>query len=229
MRSDTNKISLRAIRNLLAAAAPFELDIGATKVSCSVSPAEETSWPTDITGLDESEDGPWPRGVVVDCRWHEGSCRLHVGVFYWGSGPYLHDLCIHVQTERREIVFVNVSNEIEQAEDGSQSKLGVRFFVTKRKTDASADIADALNRGLREVLAESGIPILGKNRAELGEVAVPSGDLVPSPDIVYRRLIHLALLKLDFLDRRRTAEGGPPPHRHHPVAHRRAAAGRRHR
>lgn len=211
MRTDANKIALRAIRSLLSGARPFEIEVGANKVACSVSVREATPWPASIGGLDEHEDRPWPRSVAVDCRWTEGSCRLIVDPYYWDSGIYLHDLCITVHIDQgREIVFVNVSNELEDAEDGKPVKLKVRFYVTKRKSHVSEEVAAALNEGMRAVLAQSLLPIIGKNTAELCEVDVPSGAVLPSPEIVFRRLIQLALLKIDFIDRRRTPERGTP-------------------
>lgn len=210
MRTDANKIALRAIRALLGGGKPFDIDVGATKISCSMTAVPAEPWPTGIGGLVEADDGPWPGAVAIECRWAEGSCKLVVEIDRWRSGVYLHDLCVRVRTEKREVIFVNVSNELEDAVDGRPVKLGVRFYVTKRKTHVSEEIADALNEGMRDALAESEIPILGKNTAELCEVEVPGGALLPSAELVFRRLIHLALLKIDFIDRRRTAERGKP-------------------
>lgn len=210
MRADSNKIALRAIRNVLGGAKPFEIDIGSQKVSCSISALPQEPWPSEAGGLVEAEDGPWPTGVAVECRWVEGSCRLQVEAYRWTSGQYVHDPCIRVRTKNREINFVNVANELEDAEDGAWVKLGVRFFVTKFKTHVSEEVAELLNAGLRETLANSQIPILGKNTAELCAIEVPSAALQPSADQVFRRLIHLALLKIDFIDRGRTKERGKP-------------------
>lgn len=210
-RADTHKVALRAIRSVLSGAKAFDIEAGGTKVTCSTTPVPPDSWPSGVVGLVETEDGPWPGSVTVDCRWGEGACRLRVEPFRWVSGQYAGDLCFHVLTERNhEVIFVNVSNEMEEAEDGSFVNLAVRFFVTKRKARMSEEIADAINRGMREVLAASRIPIIGKNTAELCELEVPSGELRPSPGSVFRRLIQLALLKLDFIDRGETAARGKP-------------------
>src|SRR3569832_1202053 len=197
MRADSNKIALRAIRNVLAGAKPFEIDIGSAKVTCSVTSLAQEPWPADAGGLVEAEDGPWPAGVAVDCGWVEGSCRLLVEAYRWTSGEYIHDPCFRVRTKNREINFVNVGNELEDAEDGSWVKLGVRFFVTKPKSHVSDDIAELLNAGMRETLSNSQLPILGRNTAELCAIEVPSGALQPSADQVFRRLVQLALLKMD--------------------------------
>lgn len=211
MRADTHKIALRTIRNVLAGAKPSEVSAGTTKITCSMTPVAPDSWPTGADGLVETEDGPWPGGVAVDCRWGEGACRLLVELFRWVSGEYADDLCLHVLTERnREVIFVNVSNAIKEAEDGSLAKLAVRFYVTKRKSRMPEEIADTMNRGMRETLAGSRLPIIGKNTAELCELEVPSGELRPSAESVFRRLVQLALLKLDFIDRGETVARGKP-------------------
>jgi hypothetical protein len=168
------------------------------------------AWPTGADGLVESEDGPWPGGVAVDCRWSEGECRLFVELYRWASAGYAGHLCIRVRTDQgREVIFFNVSNKLKQAADGSPVKLRVRFHVNKRKK-WTPELADALNKGMRDTLAASRLPILGKNTAELCEVEVPGGAVLPSAEIVFRRLIQLALLKLDFIDRRRTVDRGKP-------------------
>jgi hypothetical protein len=211
MRTDTNKIALRAIRTLLRGATPFEIDVGATKVSCSVSAISAAPWPADLDGANEAEDGPWPGGVAVACGWTGGTCRLLVEIYRWTAGQYAHDLCVEVRTERNSaVIFVNVSNELEDAQDGVPIKLPVRFHITKRKTRASEEVAEVLNAGMREMLAGTQVPILGKNTAELCEVEAPGGDVQPAAELVFRRLIQLALLKLDFIDRGGTADRGAP-------------------
>jgi len=209
MRNDANTIALRAIRNVLGAARPFELDVEDTRVSCRMTAAQPEPWPSDIAGLDESVDGPWPTGVIVDCEWKGAKCRLIVQLHRSRSSAYRDDLYIHVRTERgRNVIFVNFSNELEDAEDGTRVKLGLRCYVAKRKTHVPPGMADALNGGLRDVLRDAKLPILGATTAELCEVEVPSGTILPSPEVVFRNLLHLALLKLDFIDRSRIRERG---------------------
>src|SRR4051812_43581781 len=98
-RTDTHKIALRAIRNLLAGAKPFEVEAGATRVTCSMTAVQGEPWPAGADGLVVSEDGVWP-GVAVDCRWSEGACRLFVDPYRWTSGGYLGHLCIRVRTDQ---------------------------------------------------------------------------------------------------------------------------------
>lgn len=208
MRTDT--IALRAIRNLMAGATPFELDVGAVKVACTTTPIPPEPWPAGIEDLVKA-DGPWPGGVAVDCRWVEGACRFIVEIDRWTRGKYLDHLVVRVRTEQhRQVIFVNVSNVLADVEDGELVALRVRFYLTKRKTHISEEIAEALHKGMRDTLAEAQIPILGRSAAELCTVEVPSGALQPSAEVAFRRLIELALRKLDFIDRRRTVDRGKP-------------------
>ena len=105
MRTDANKISLRALRSLLAGARPFELEVAGKPVRCS-SPRPAVPWPAMVVGVSHAEDGPeWPAGVNVECTWPEGRCVLEVEVFHWTAGRYLHDLCMLASTlpERRAV------------------------------------------------------------------------------------------------------------------------------
>lgn len=72
MRTDGNKIALRALRSLLGGAKPFEVVVGETKVACSLTATPAAPWPQGAGGIDEASDGPWPSGVAVDCRWEGG-------------------------------------------------------------------------------------------------------------------------------------------------------------
>lgn len=207
MATDSNRLAMKVLRALISAAKPQEIEIGDVRVSCSISPGTQRPWPTTtLAGLDRDQDGPgWVPSIIVDCAWPEGKCRLFVDVEYWSTGRYLHDLCLKVGTERRQLVFVNVANEIEGAEEGGRVGLPVRFFITR----AAAAIR-RLNGAMRDVLRESKLPILGGASAELCEIELPSTEILPSAEGAFRRLLQIALLKLDFLDRGRTTDRGRP-------------------
>jgi AAA domain (dynein-related subfamily) len=211
MREDKHEIALRAIRNLLGGARPFELEVHTTKVACSVASLPAEPWPTALTELTEATHGSWPAGVAVDCLWTGGACRLLVHPFRWSGGKYARDLCVSIHSEPgRELVFINVSQRVQRAGDAPRTKLPIRFYVTQRKAGMTPDLVEALNTGLRNVLEASRTPILGTSQAELCEVAIPSGEVLPSPVAAFTRLVQLALLKLDFVDRARTRERGAP-------------------
>ncbi|MCA9679860.1 MAG: AAA family ATPase, partial [Myxococcales bacterium] len=85
-----------------------------------------------------------------------------------------------------------------------------RFFTAKRKLDTDPERGQRVNLAMRDILKESGLPVLSASTAELCEIEVPSAEFTPPPEVTFRRLIHIALLKLDFVDRRRAAERGTP-------------------
>src|SRR5205085_947361 len=166
VRDDSNKIALRAIRSILDSARHFDLEIGETRVACRVSFGDAPPWPTDVVLIAEADDGPWPRRVLVECTWPGGKCRFEVDIYIWPSGKYLGDLCLSLYTDQgREVVFVNVANPIESARDGSTVKLGVRFWLSKRKSHVTEKVIAGLNTGLRAVLADSMLPVIGTNTA----------------------------------------------------------------
>jgi hypothetical protein len=201
MRADANQISMKAIRSILAGAHPFELDVEGTKVTCAVRPGIAIAWP-DIEGLNESSDGPWPTEVNVDCGWDGGRCTVIVGCDYWKtSQKYRHWLGLRVRLKGRprELVWITVPRYIQGAEDGYSAQLRGNIAVVKRKVDA--DGARVVNDALREILRASGLPMASASSAEIAKVLVPSAAVEPGADVAFRRLVHLALLKLDFLDR----------------------------
>lgn len=211
MRSDTNKIALRAIRSLLAGARPFELEIEGSKVICTMTSAPSEPWPNQLEGVSETSDGPWPVGVIVTCQWGNAKCVLETRIWDGKTRQGIDYLRIRVSTDAgRNLVFVNVSGAVDSTQDGSRAQLGVRFFVTKRRSHVAAEVVEGMNQGLRDVLQTSTVPIIKANVAELCQVECPSGTILPSPEIAFRRLIHLTLLKLDFLNWGATAERGGP-------------------
>ena len=80
MRADTNKIAVRAIRNILDAANSFDVDVGTKKVSCDVSRGTSVAWPDDVVRPDDASGAPaaWPALVIVSCTWDGGKCSLWV-------------------------------------------------------------------------------------------------------------------------------------------------------
>lgn len=199
------------MRNILAGAAPFDLDVAGTTVSCSMSAAAPPPWPK-LDRLDEHEDGPWPSDVNVDCRWGQGSCRILVGPAWWTHGKYRHDITLRARLadRPRELVWINVANEIDDVADGARARLVIRFFTSKRKTKVPTEISQRVNRAMRDVLRESGLPVVSESTAMLCEIDVPGGEIHEGGATAFRRLIHIALMKLDFVDRRRARERGAP-------------------
>ncbi|HXK18143.1 MAG TPA: AAA family ATPase, partial [Polyangiaceae bacterium] len=110
-------------------------------------------------------------------------------------------LRVRLKGRARELVWVTVPRYIRDAEDGYSAQLRGNISSFKRKVDGSNEQARAVNDVLRELLRSSGLPMASASNAEICKVTVPSGTIEPSADVAFRRLVHLALLKLDFLDR----------------------------
>jgi hypothetical protein len=209
MRTDSSKIALRTLKNLLESAHPFELTVGTNKVSCTASRLPVPPWPAHAIGVTEEEDGPWPAGVSVECTWNEGRVVLIVEAYCTTHPRSRGSLYLRVGTDqKRQLIFVKLSSEFKDVEDGAIDQLGVRFYVTKAKLDVATQ--QAFNVAMRDTLAESQLPIVGKSRAELCRVEVPTGTLLPSAQHAFETLVHLALMKLDFLNYGGTAQRGKP-------------------
>lgn len=205
MRADANKIAFRAIRNIIEGAKPFEIDVAGTKIACAVSPAAVQPWPEGgVQGLDEATDGPWPTAVDVECRWDGGHCALQVRAGYWRSSRrYRQQTGVRVRLRDRQqtVVWITVPPLIGDLEDGRTAKLQASVSTFKKKIDLDPDMGDRLNVALRELLGESGLPLVSASTAEVCEIDIPSGAVVSGADLAFRRLVQLALLKLEFVDR----------------------------
>jgi len=210
MRSDANHIALKAIRDILGSARPFELSIEGKNVVCSVAHGDAIAWPA-IEGFNGAADGPWPADVNVECVWDGGRTTFVVGCDYWKTtGRYRHLLGLRVRLKKRqrELVWITVPRYLRDAADGYAAPLQGAVSTVKRKTDGG-ERSKAVNYALRELLRGSGLPMVSASSAEICRVMVPDGTVEPGGDVAFRRLVHLALLKLDFLDRgERPAEEG---------------------
>lgn len=210
MRADANQIALKAIRSILGSARPFELSIEGKNVVCSVAHGAETAWPA-IEGFNPAVDGSWPADVNVECVWEGGRTTFVVGCDYWKTtGRYHHLLGLRVRLKKRqrELVWITVPRYLRDAADGYAAPVQGAVSTVKRKTDGG-ESSKAVNYALRELLRASGLPMVSASSAEICRVMVPDGTVEPAGDVAFRRLVHLALLKLDFLDRgERPAEEG---------------------
>jgi dynein-related subfamily AAA family protein len=209
MRADANKIGLAAIHRILRGARPFELDVAGTAVRVTVSPGPKEEWPEGgVQGLDLAQDGPWPQAVNLDCAWEGGSCPLQMQCRYWrGSGRYRHfvGIWIHFRDRRGSLVWITLPTAIADAEDGRTVKLPAAISTFKRKRDAHRALVERLGPAMREVVHESGVPLISNSTADVCEIAIPTAEILPSPEAAFRRLVQVALLKLDFVDRGRYA------------------------
>jgi hypothetical protein len=83
--------------------------------------------------------------------------------------------------------------------------------MVKRKSNADGKLSKRMSAVLRDLVQASGLPLLSKSRVQAFEYVLPDPSILPGPEVAFRHLVHLALLKLDFLDRgERAAERGKP-------------------
>ncbi len=75
-----------------------------------------------------------------------------------------------------------------------------RISAARRHGESGDGISQRVGQALRETLAESKLPLASAVSAVICETDVPSGSIASGGDVAFRRLIHLSLLKLDFLD-----------------------------
>ncbi len=214
-RPDANSIALRAARTILQAARLQELEVAGKRVTCQVELLDEPEWPRDnLVGLSEERDGPWPAPVRIRCSWEGGGCELRMGADYWRStGKYRHEVGLRVAVDgrRRELTWITLPRRIHEAGDGDTVTFGANFALVKRKQDGSSEAVERRAVALKELVAGSKLPLLSSSQIEAFKLEVPAAVVLPSPEVAFRRLLHLSLFKLDFLDQSDAArERGAP-------------------
>ncbi|MFO0591811.1 MAG: AAA family ATPase [Polyangiaceae bacterium] len=214
VRTDANEIALRAIGAILDAAKPFEVDIDGTKVTCTITRRAPEPWPAaGIKHASPPADGRWPAAVEVACAWEGGKCLLRFEAAVASGGRYDQDVAALVRLAERpqQVVWFNMGARIQSLEDGAQLHVKLGVTLAKRKETTPRAEADRLNEAVMSLLGKSGLPSFGLGGAEGCVIDIPSGKVSPSPEEAFRRFIHVALLKLDFidLDERAKARGKP--------------------
>ncbi len=195
MRANANEIAVRAIQNILGAAHPFEVEIEGTKVTCTPSLRAQEPWPK-IRGLPET--GVWPRAANITCKWEGGVCVLRLEGAIWRGGKYDQDVALRIRLDERtqELVFRNFGTPIgKQEEDGPWR---VKIDLSCKKP-ISIEMSRRISDSLKTLLGKSTVPPFDSG-AEGCIIDVPSGEVTPSPEKAFERLVHIALLKLDFID-----------------------------
>ena len=209
-RPDANRIALCAARAVLDAAAPIKLTVEGTPVDVQVERLPAAIWPSaGLIGLDEKSDGPLPSAVRARCSWPGGSTTLLLSIDWWRGGSYHHFIGLRtaVESTKQEIGWITVPLPIRGGADGTSVSILTSFSPFKRQDD-TASIRKAR---LKAIVDRSGLPLDSPWWVEAFDVALPGGEVSPSPAAGFERMIHLALLKLPFFVRgaQRGIEGKP--------------------
>jgi MoxR-like ATPase len=213
-RPDANRVALRALRAILDAAAPAQIAVEGATVDVQIERLPAAPWPAQgLLGLDAAADGPLPRAVRLHCTWLGGSAELLLSVGWWKtSTAYRHLIGVRtsVAATNQEIGWITVALALREGRDGELVKVGASFSPFKRK-DQDAEIATGNKAQLQAVVHRSGLPLVSPWWVEAFSVELPGGAVLPSPEEAFRRLVHLALLKLPFFARGEEGFSGKPP------------------
>lgn len=200
-RRDANRLALRAAHTILDAAAAFTLDVEGTAVDVEAERLPAPPWPQlsreDQDPLDPGMDGPWPGAVQARCTWKGGSRTLVLQADYYGSGTYRHYVSLRVRLTDfpQDLIWMTLALPFIDEPDGKELPVVAHFNSYKRKGSLAAGVPAAL----RAAVKRSGLPLTSPWRAEIFRVRLPRAEVLPSPAEAFRRLVHLALLKLPFL------------------------------
>jgi hypothetical protein len=172
-------------------------------------------WPArGLMGLDEAVDGPLPGSVQLSCAWPGGSTELILAVRWWQTKhDYRHliSLRVSVASSNQEILWTTVALYLRDAVDGDMVEVGAAFSPFKRLADGAKQDLERKRRLLAAV-HRSTLPLRSRWWVDVFGVRLPGAEVVPSPAEGFRRLVHLALLKLPFFVRgdQQGIEGAPP-------------------
>jgi 5-methylcytosine-specific restriction protein B len=215
-RADANRIALRAVRFVLDAARPIKLTVQGTTVDVQVEHLPSAPWPPyRLEGLDEATDGPLPRAVRATCSWEGGSTVLLVSADWWRTkGRYRHlvGLRAAVGSTSQEIVWTTVALPLRDQGDGPIVPIPISFSAFKRKDEDGHRVLLERTVPLKAAVDRAGLPLLSPYKLEAFSIRLPDGAVIPSPEVAFERIIHLALLKLPFFVRgdQEGIEGKPP-------------------
>ncbi|MBZ0118621.1 MAG: AAA family ATPase [Sandaracinaceae bacterium] len=201
-RSDANRIALRTVRSILDAAHPLEVDVGGKTVSVQVERGLAGAWPENLIALDEASDGPWPRPVELRCAWEGGSVALRMEARRANTVRHSGTVGVRVGIagRQRELLWISAWAPLADAPDGAEIALEGWCTLVSRK-DLSDQARDRLTAELKRLVAESGMPLLSAAKVEIARIAVPAAAVLPDAATAFKRLVRLALYKLDFFDR----------------------------
>jgi MoxR-like ATPase len=215
-RADANRIALRALRAILDAAAPTKLTVEGTVVDVQVERLPAATWPLrGLDGLDETADGPLPRATRLKCAWTGGSTELLMSVAWWQTKTvyrHLVGLRTSIASSGQEIGWITVALQLRKGRDGERVPIPSSFSAFKRRDENADEVLERQSYPLKAAVDRSGLPLVSPWRVETCSILLPGGEVLPSPEECFRRIVHVALLKLPFFVRgnQQGYVGAPP-------------------
>ncbi|MFP2924225.1 AAA family ATPase [Pyxidicoccus sp. 3LG] len=215
-RIDANRLALRTARAILDAARDLKLDVEGTAIDVKIERLPPLPWPRlrpeGQEELEQTTDGPWPGTVQATCTWKGGTRTLLVQADHFKGDPYRHlvSLRVGLADSTQELIWITLALPLQEAADGTEVPLLASFSIVKRK----GAVSEGEPAALKAAVKRSGLPLFSAARIELCRIRVPHLEVRPSAAESFRRLIHLALLKLPFLARPELgADAGDMPFR----------------
>lgn len=213
LRQDANRIALSAIRSILNAAKPTRVDIEGTIIEIRTSRLRQEAWSHNAWGLDETQDGPWPRSVQFDCSWPGGKTQLVASAMLAGK-PYDHFVALEISSPRadQQLVWINVAALLrEDVEWEAPITASASLNTRKPQDDEGKKRRKRRREKIITLLGRSKLPLASRAGMDAFRISLNDGRVFPSPDEAIHNLVHLALLKLPiWVKNQRDAIDGEP-------------------
>lgn len=207
MRTDANQIAFDVVSSVLDAAKNLTLQVAGKPVTVVVKREPAPPWPeAGIDGVSPQPSLPAP--VCAECTWPGGRVTLIVDSLRSYGRRYQGSICFRVARGRRWLLISNVKAALEEVGDGETGALTARTSLFKR--GAAAAEQPELNRALGKLVASAGVAMRSRSGVELAQVRLPDGSIQGGHAAVFERLVLVALLKLEFVDRRGASARGAP-------------------
>ncbi len=204
---DSNQIALDVVRSILDAAHPATLDVAGTLVTTVVSrdPPAASHEPRFNGSVAQAV---LPAPVRAACAWDGGNVTLVFSVVRETVPRYQGDVCLGVHTGTCCILWCNVRAAVDRAASGEPASLTALAALVKRGPAAAEQ--PSINRALRRMVSEAGLPMPTKSKVQIAEAQLPGGQIEGGADAAFARALLVSLLKHDFVDRRGAAKRGVP-------------------
>jgi energy-coupling factor transporter ATP-binding protein EcfA2 len=203
-----NKLAFAVAKALFEGARP--LDMGIEGVTIHVVPKREPpiAWPTlpqgqPIPGLEESQDGPWPAAVRLDCSWPGGRVVLVARWSLWrASARYRGQIGLEVVTvsRNRQVVWSTATQRILDVSPGDAMGEDALMPVSMALFDREqGEQKRAYVRYQIELARKLGLSFPSPQTAML--FRVPKGFSGALLADAFDNLVRAALVKLPFVTR----------------------------